>query len=143
MANFISDTYLYPINVKNVYSFNFIHNAGDLFIPMVSIIQNTRSSFNLTITQPGESAMCVRNYKITVTSMGYVTQQSVVDAMNSSPTYVMIDNLRLCINYTFEVRAIALSGSMSESSIYYIGNITHRGKLKYFPVIQLRIHIKN
>ena len=104
----MSDTYLYPINVKIVYSFNFIHNyAGNLFIPMVSIIQNTISSLNLTITQPGESAMCVRNYKITVTSVGFVTQQSVVDAMNSLPTYVMIDNLRLCINYTFEVRSIA------------------------------------
>ena len=98
---------------------------------MVSIIQNTISSLNLTITQPGESAMCVQNYNITVTSMGYVTQQSVVDANNSSLTYVMIDNLRLCINYTFEVRAIALGGNMSESSID-IGNITPRGKIKYF-----------
>ena len=62
--------------------------------------------------------MCVRNYKITVTSMGYVIQQLVVDAMYSSPTYVTIDNLRLCINYTFEVRAIALGGSMSGPSIY-------------------------
>ena len=103
---------------------------------MVSIIQNTISSLKLTITQPGESAMCVQNYNITVTSMGYVTQQSVVDAMNSLPTYVMIDNLRLCTkNYTFEVRAIALGGSMSEPSVD-IGNITPRGKLKYFVLNQ-------
>ena len=122
----------------------FIINAGNLFIPMVSIIQNTISSLNLTITQPGESAMCVRNYKIIVTSMGYVTHQSVVDAMNSSPTYVMIDNLRLCINYTFEVRAIALGGGMSEPSID-IGNITHRGKIKYFVLTSNSIenYIKN
>ena len=46
--------------------------------------------------------------------------------MNSLPTYVMINNLRLCTNYTFEVHAIALSGSMSEPSID-IGNITPRG----------------
>ena len=111
---------------------------------MVSIIQNTISSLKLTITQPGESAKCVRNYKITVTSMGYVTQQSVVDAMNSSLTYVVIDNLRLCINYTFEVRAIALGGSMSEPSVD-IGNITHRGKLKYFVLTSNSIenYIKN
>ena len=102
---------------------------------MVSIIQNTISSLKLTITQPGVSAMCVQNYNITVTSMGYISQQSVVDAMNSSPTYVIIDNLRLCINYTFEVRAIALGGSMSEPSVD-IGNITPRGKLKYFVLNQ-------
>ena len=64
---------------------------------MVSIIQNTISSLNLTITQPGESALCVWKYNITVTSMGFVTHQSVVDALNSSLTYVMIANLRLCI----------------------------------------------
>ena len=79
--------------------------------------------------------MCVRNYNITVTSVGYVTQQSVVDAMNSLPTYVMIDNLRLCTNYTFEVHAIALGGTMSEPSVD-IGNITPRSKLKYFVLNQ-------
>ena len=102
---------------------------------MVSIIQNTISSLKLTITQPGASAMCVQNYIITVTSMGYVTQQSVVDAMNSLPTYVMIDNLRLCTNYTFEVRALALGGSVSEPSVD-IRNIKPRGKLKYFVLNQ-------
>ena len=103
---------------------------------MVSIIQNTISSLKLTITQPGVSAMCVQNYNITVISMGYISQKSLVDAMKSLPTYVMIDNLRLCINYTFEVRAIALGGcSMSEPSVD-IGNITPRGKLKYFVLNQ-------
>ena len=57
--------------------------------------------------------------------MGYMSYQLVADVMNSSLTYITIDSLLLCINYTFEVRAIALGGSMSEPSID-IGNITQR-----------------
>ena len=58
--------------------------------------------------------------------MAYVSQRFIVDAMNSLPTFVTINNLRLCTNYTFEVHAITLCGSMSEPSIG-VGNITPRG----------------
>ena len=97
---------------------------------MVTIVQNTISSLNLTITQPGASAICVRNYIINVMSTGSGIQQSVIYAMNSSPTNVEIDNLQLCLyNYTVEVIAIDLSGSMSEPFID-TGNFTLGGKPK-------------
>ena len=94
---------------------------------MVTIVQNDISSLNLTITQPGESAVCVRDYKITVTSMGSTYQQSVMYAV-SSPTNVVIGNLQLCLyNYTVQVVAIDWSGNMSEPFVD-IGNITPRSK---------------
>ena len=97
---------------------------------MVTIVKNTISSLNLTITQPGASAICVRNYIINVTSTGSGIQQSVIDAMNSSPTNVRIDNLQLCLyNYTVEVIAIDLSGNMSEPFID-TGNVVLGGKPK-------------
>ena len=97
---------------------------------MVTIVQNTISSLNLTITQPGASAICVRNYIINVMSTGSGKQQYVIDTMNSSPTNVEIDNLQLCLyNYTLEVIAIDMSGNMSEPFID-AGNIALGGKLK-------------
>ena len=96
---------------------------------MVTTVQNNISSLNLTITQPGESALCVRNYNITVTSMGSRIQQLFIDAFIFSYTAVVIDNLQLCIyNYTLQVVAISLSGSMSEPFVY-MENITTGGKL--------------
>ena len=99
---------------------------------MVTIVQNTISSLNLTITQPGESAICVRDYQITITSIASTYQQSVMFAVNSSPTIVVIGNLQLCLyNYTVQVVAIDWSGSMSKP-FTDIGNITPRSKLRYF-----------
>ena len=62
---------------------------------MVTIV-NDISSLNLTIIHPGESAICVRDYKITATSMGSTYQQSVMYAV-SSPTNAVIGNLQLCL----------------------------------------------
>ena len=85
---------------------------------MVTIVKNTISSLNLTITQPGASAICVRNYIINVTSTSSGIQQSVIYATNSSITNVEIDNLQLCLYiYTVEVIAIDLSGNMSKPFI--------------------------
>ena len=98
---------------------------------MVTIVQNNFISLNLTITQPGASAICVRYYIITVTSTGFGIPQSVIDAMNSS-TNVEIYNLQLCLyNYTVEVIAIGVNGSRSEPFIDdTTGNIKPRGKPK-------------
>ena len=94
---------------------------------MVTTVQNNISSINLTITQPGDSAICVRNYNITVTSMDSRIQQSVIHTRKSSPTTVVIDNLQFCLyNSTVQVFAIALSGSMSEPFVY-MENITSGG----------------
>ena len=95
---------------------------------MVTIIQNDISSLNLTITQPGESAICVRNYKITVTSIASIYQLSVMYAKNSLPTNVEIDKLQLCLySYTVQVVAIDWSGNISEPFVD-IGNIAPRSK---------------
>ena len=97
---------------------------------MVTTVQNNISSFNLTITQPGESALCVRNYNITVTYMDSRIQQLVIHSRNSSLTTVVIDNLQFCLyNYTVQVVSIALSGSMSEPFVN-MENIVSVGKLK-------------
>ena len=98
---------------------------------MVTIVQNTISSLNLTITQPGASAICVRNYIINVTSTSSGIQQSVIYAMNSSSTNVEIDNLQLCLyNYTVEVIAIDLSGKIMSEPFIDTGNIALGGKPK-------------
>ena len=103
-------------------------HVGDLFIPVVTIVQNTISSLNFIITQPGISAICVRNYIIYVTSTSSGIQQSVIYVTNSSSTNVGIDNLQLCLyNYTVEVIAIDFSGNMSEPFMD-TGNIALGGK---------------
>ena len=61
--------------------------------------------------------------------MDFTIQQSVIHARNSSPTTVVIDNLQFCIyNYTLQVVAIALNGSMSEP-VVHMENFTSGGKL--------------
>ena len=103
---------------------------------MVNIVKNTISSLKLNITQPGESAICVHNCKITVTSKDSVNQQSVIYATKSSPTNVVIGNLQLCLyNYTVEIAVMDWRGSMSEPFVD-IGNIVHRGKLRLFLLSQ-------
>ena len=108
--------------------FKLYSHIGNLFIPVVTIVQNTNTSLNLTITQPGGSAICVRNYIINVTSTSSGIQQSVIYVTNSSSTNVVIDHLQLCLyNYTVEVIAIDFSGNMSEPFID-TGNIALGGK---------------
>ena len=72
---------------------------------MVHVTLNGVTSLNLTISKPRESAECVQNYIITVTSTVLTdTLMSMVDALDSTPVFDTITNLSMCkYNYTVGV----------------------------------------
>ena len=75
------------------------------------------SSLIMTITQPGDSHICVRHYRI---NTSYPIDQSVVNKVDplSDTTDTTVNGLVLCkYNYTFSVSAVALDNNMSEPTV--------------------------
>ena len=97
---------------------------------MVHVTRNGVTSLNLTISKPRESAECVQNYIITVTSTGLNDALvSMVDALDSTPAFDTITNLSMCkYNYTVNVVAVDLAGNWSQPFVS-MPRITLQGKV--------------
>ena len=94
--------------------------AGGPSAPVVNITQiiDNFSSLLFTITQPGDSHICVRQYQINIS---YPIDQLVVNKMDpmSDTTVTTVNGLVLCkYNYTFSVSGVALDDTTSEPTVH-------------------------
>ena len=83
--------------------------------------RNNASHLNVAITPTGDSAICVRQYRVTLSYTDLPIQQlsRIVRTMEavSGSTTVKLDELRLCrSNYIVSVVAIDINNSMGELS---------------------------
>ena len=86
-------------------------------VSTTQIIDNF-SSLMMTITQPGDSHICVWHYQI---NTSYPIDQSVVNKVDalSNTTVTTANGLVLCkYNYTFSISAVALDNTTSEPTIH-------------------------
>ena len=109
---------------------------------MVHVTLNGVTSLNLTISKPRESAECVQNYIITVTSTVLIdTLMSMVDVLDSTPAFDTITNLSMCkYNYTVNVVAVDLAGNWSQPFVS-MPRITLEGKVIFLEKNDTVIHI--
>ena len=107
--------------------------AGAPSIPDVNIFvenSNTNSSLKLKISQRGESAICVKQYAINLTSSNSgLHHTQMIYKVNSASTNVTFNGLNLCqYNYTVSVTAMDFINSRSEPFEDII-NTMYKGKL--------------
>ena len=104
------------ILLESLFAFFF---AGDPSAPLVNTYQRGNfSSLILMITQPGDSHICVRQYKIYTS---YPIHQQVVNKVDplSDTTITTVNGLVLCkYNYIFSVSAVALDNTMSQLTVH-------------------------